>query len=133
MTFFDTSALVGALLVSHPSHKECFALFEGTRARITDAHALAEVFSALTGSYKVPNDVATELTLGLLERLEIEPLSMRDYETAMAEARQRGVMGGGIYDSLHATYARHHAARRIITRDPGNFGHVAPDMEVVVP
>ena len=133
MTFFDTSALVGLLLASHPKHKECYALFEGTRERHTNAHALAEVFSTLTGFYKVPTDVATELTLGLLERLEVEPLSMRDYETAIAEARQRGVMGGGIYDSLHATYARHRSAKRIITRNPGNFDHVAPDMEIIVP
>jgi predicted nucleic acid-binding protein len=133
MTFFDTSALVGMLLQSHPRHKECFSLFEGTRGRITNSHALAEVFSTLTGFYKVPNDAAAELTLGLLEKLDIEPLSLRDYETALTEARQRGVMGGGIYDALHATYARHHSAPRIITRNPGNFDHVAPDLEIVVP
>ena len=133
MTFFDTSALVGVLLQSHPRHRECFALFEKTRERITCAHALAEVFSTLTGFYKVSNDVAAELTLGLLEKIKVEPLTLRDYETAIAGARQRGVMGGGIYDSLHATCARHHSARRIITRNPGNFDHVAPDMEIVVP
>jgi predicted nucleic acid-binding protein len=133
MTFFDTSALVGLLLQSHPRHKECFTLFEKTDERITDAHALAEVFSTLTGFYKVSNEVASELTLGLLEKLEVEPLSLEDYEAALTESRQRGVMGGGIYDSLHATYARHRSANRIITRNPGNFDHVAPDMEIIVP
>jgi predicted nucleic acid-binding protein len=133
MTYFDTSVLVGVLLQSHPNHKECFAIFEQTRERMTSGHALAEVFSTLTAFYKVPNDVAAELTLGLPERLEVEPLSLRDYETAIAEARQRGVMGGGIYDSLHATYARHRSARRVITRNPGNFQHVAPDLEIIVP
>jgi len=133
MTYFDTSVLVGVLLQSHPNHKECFAVFEQTRERIACAHALAEVFSTLTAFYKVPNDVAAELTLGLTERLQVGPLSLRDYETAIAEARRRGVMGGGIYDSLHATYARHHSARRVITRNPGNFQHVAPDMEIIVP
>ena len=133
MTYFDTSVLVGVLLQSHPNHKECFAIFEQTRERMTSGHALAEVFSTLTAFYKVPNAVAAELTLGLPERLEVEPLSLRDYETAIAEARQRGVMGGGIYDSLHATYARHRSARRVITRNPGNFQHVAPDLEIIVP
>jgi predicted nucleic acid-binding protein len=133
MTYFDTSVLVGVLLQTHPKHKECFAVFEQTRERITCGHALAEVFSTLTAYYKVPNDVAAELTLGLDEKLAIEPLSMREYEAAIAEARQRGVMGGGIYDSLHATYARHHSARRVVTRNPGNFQHVAPDMEIIVP
>jgi predicted nucleic acid-binding protein len=133
MTYFDTSVLVGVLLQSHPNHKACYAAFEAAQGRITSGHALAEVFSTLTAFYRVPNDVAAELTLSLPEKLEVEPLSLRDYETAIAEARQRGVMGGGIYDSLHATYARRHAARRVITRNPGNFQHVAPDMEIIVP
>jgi predicted nucleic acid-binding protein len=133
MTYFDTSVLVGALLQTHPNHDECHAIFEGTRERIACAHALAEVFSTLTSHYKVPNNVAAELTLGLLEKLDVKPLSLHEYETAITEARQRGVMGGGIYDSLHATYARHHSARRVITRNPGNFRHVAPDLEIVVP
>jgi predicted nucleic acid-binding protein len=133
MTYFDTSVLVGVLLQTHPNHKECFAVFEKSRDRVTCAHALAEVFSTLTAHYKVPNDVAAELTLGLPEKLDVEALSLSDYETAIAESRQRGVMGGGIYDSLHATYSRRNSARRVVTRNPSNFQHVAPDLEIVIP
>jgi predicted nucleic acid-binding protein len=133
MTYFDTSALVGVLLQAHPQHKDCYAIFEKTSERMTCAHALAEVFSTLSAFYKLPNDVAAELTLGLLERLKVEPISLKVYETAIGEARQRGVMGGGIYDSLHATFARQQAANRIVTRNPGHFEHVAPDLEIVVP
>jgi predicted nucleic acid-binding protein len=133
MTYFDTSVLVGALLQTHPNHKECLDIFERTRERITCAHALAEAFSTLTAHYKVPNAVAAEITLSLLGKLTVEPLSLHDYETAISESRQRGVMGGGIYDSLHATYARRHSADRVVTRNPGNFQHVAPDMEIVIP
>jgi predicted nucleic acid-binding protein len=133
MTYFDTSVLVAVLLQSHPNHKNCFAVFEATRQRINCGHALAEVFSTLTAFYKVPNKVAAELVLSLPERLDVEPLALCDYETAIAEARQRGVMGGSIYDSLHATYARRRGARRVMTRNPGNFQHVAPDMEIIVP
>jgi predicted nucleic acid-binding protein len=133
MTYFDTSVLVGVLLQTHPQHKECYAVFERTRDRMTSAHALAEVFSTLSAFYKIPNDIAAELTLWLPERLKVEPLSLADYETAIGETRQRGVMGGGIYDSLHATFARRRSAGRIITRNPGHFEHVAPDLEIVVP
>lgn len=133
MTYFDTSVLVGALLQTHPNHKQCHSIFEHMRERITCGHTLAEVFSTLTSHYKVPSDVAAELTLGLHEKLKIEPLSLTDYETAITEARQRGVMGGGIYDSLHATYARRLSAKRVITRNPSNFRHVAPELEIVVP
>ena len=133
MTYFDTSVLVGVLLQTHPNHKECFGFFEHTRERMTSAHALAEAFSTLTASYKIPNYIAAELILGLPVRLAVEPLSMDDYEMAIAESQQRGVMGGGIYDALHAAFARRHSARRIVTRNPGNFQHVAPDLEIVIP
>ena len=133
MTYLDTSLLVGVVLQDHPQHTDCLGLFEQTRERITCAHALAETFSTLTAFYKVPNDVAAELTLGLRDTVAVGVLTVRDYETAISEARQRGVMGGGIYDALHATYARRLSAKRVITRNPGNFKHVAPELEVVVP
>src|ERR1017187_8226574 len=81
MTYFDTSVLVGVLLQTHPQHKECYAIFERTRDRMTSAHALAEVFSTLSAFYKIPNDIAAELTLWLSERLKVEPLSLADYRS----------------------------------------------------
>src|SRR3989442_7759301 len=106
MTYFDTSALVATLLGSHPQHKPCLAAFEQERDRVTCAHTLAETFSTLTAFFKVPNDVAAELTLSLKNRVAVSALTLGDYEKALTEARERGVMGGGIYDALHATYAR---------------------------
>lgn len=35
--------------------------------------------------------------------------------------------------SVHATYARRLSAKRVITRNPGNFKHVAPELEIVIP
>jgi len=58
---------------------------------------------------------------------------LADYETAITEARARGVMGGGIYDSLHATFARRKGAKRIVTRNPAHFTHAAPDLEILAP
>jgi len=58
---------------------------------------------------------------------------VRHYETAISEARQRGIMGGGIYDSLHATFARRRGAKRVVTRNPSHFAHTAPELEVVTP
>ena len=99
----------------------------------TNAHALAETFSTLTGFYKVPTAAATQLTLSIRESIEVEPLSRADYDTAIGEARSRGVMGGGIYDSLHATFARRKKAVRIVTLNPSHFRHVAPDIEILTP
>jgi predicted nucleic acid-binding protein len=133
MTFVDTGILVGALLKSHPEHGACLAALEDSTRPFTNAHALAETFATLTGFYKVPTDGATEMILNLKQALPVEPLPLADYETAIREARTRGVMGGGIYDSLHATFARRKKALQIVTRNPSHFQHVAPDIEILAP
>lgn len=133
MTFLDTGILVGAILRSHPRHTACGGGIESSDRPFTNAHALAETFATLTGFYKVPADAAAELTLGLKEFLAVEALEPIDYETAIREARSRGVMGGGIYDSLHATFARRKKASKIVTLNPSHFQHVAPDMEILTP
>ena len=133
MTFLDTSALVGALLEKHPQHAACLRALQEAANPVSDAHALAETFATLTSFYKVPSEAAAELTLGLKAVVQVDPLSLADYETAISEARQRGVMGGGIYDSLHATFARRKGAKRIVTRNPSHFAHTAPELEVVAP
>jgi len=133
MTFLDTGILVGAVLKSHPEHEICLAAVEDSVRPFTDAHALCETFATLTGFYKVPADAAAELTLGLRACVAAEDLTLVDYETAIREARSRGVMGGGIYDSLHATFARRKKAQCIVTRNPSHFRHVAPDIEILTP
>ena len=125
--------MVGAVLKSHPEHEVCLAALEDSARPFTNAHALAESFATLTGFYKVPTDAATELTLGLRDSVAVEVLALVDYETAIREARSRGVMGGGIYDSLHATFARRKKAVQIVTRNPSHFQHVAPDIEILTP
>jgi len=133
MTFLDTGILVGAVLERHPEHAVCLSALRDCERPFTNAHALAETFATLTGFYKVPVAAATELTLALRATIPVEPFLMEDYETAIREARSRGVMGGGIYDSLHATFARHKQSLRIATRNPSHFNHVAPDIEILTP
>jgi predicted nucleic acid-binding protein len=133
MTFLDTGIMVGAVLKSHPEHAVCLSALEESRRPFTNAHALAETFATLTGFYKVPTEAAAELTLSLRDSIGVEALGLTDYETAIREARSRGVMGGGIYDSLHATFARRKKAVQIVTRNPPHFQHVAPDIEILTP
>jgi predicted nucleic acid-binding protein len=133
MTFLDTGIIVGAVLRSHPEHAVCLSALEDSDRPFTNAHALAEAFATLTGFYKVPTDAAAELTLSLRNSIGVEALALVDYETTIREARSRGVMGGGIYDSLHATFARRKKAAQIVTRNPSHFQHVAPDIEILTP
>lgn len=133
MTFLDTGIMVGAVLKSHPEHEACVAAVEDSVLPFTNAHALAETFATLTGFYKVPTEAATELTLSLQDSVAVEALALADYETAIREARIRGVMDGGIYDSLHATFARRKRADQIVTRNPSIFQLAAPDIEILTP
>jgi predicted nucleic acid-binding protein len=133
MTFLDTGILVGAVLSAHPEHANCLFALEDSRRPFTNAHALAETFATLTGFYKVPTETAAELTLSLSNSVHVEALALADFQTAIGEARTRGVMGGGIYDSLHATFARRRKAVQIVTRNPSHFQHVAPDIEILTP
>ena len=133
MTFLDTGIMVGAVLKSHPEHAVCLAALKDSVQPFTNAHVLAETFATLTGFYKVPTDIATDLTLSLQDMISVEALALADYETTLREARSRGVMGGGFYDSLHATFARRKKAVQIVTRNPSHFKHVAPDIEILTP
>lgn len=133
MTFLDTGILVGALLEKHPEHAQCLEALEESTTPFTNAHALAETFATLTGFYKVPPAAAAELTVGLKASLDVEHLSLADYEKAIGEAPQRGIMGGGIYDSLHATFARRKGATRVVTLNPSHFAHAAPELEIFTP
>lgn len=133
MTFLDTGILVGAVLEKHPDHIACRSALRDCERPFTNVHALAETFATLTGFYQVPVSAATDLTLSLRNTISVEPLLIEDYETAIQEARGRGVMGGGIYDSLHATFARRRKSSRIATRNPSHFKHVAPDIEILTP
>ncbi len=133
MTFLDTGILVGAVLEAHPEHAACLAALEESTRPFTNAHVLAETFAMLTGFYKVPADAAAELISSVRNAVAVEALALADYETAIRQARSRGVMGGGIYDSLHATFARRRKAVRIVTRNPPHFQHVAPDIEILTP
>ncbi len=133
MTFLDTGILVGMVLEQHPDHTACISVLDDAAQPFTNAHALAETFATLTGFYKVPVASATELTLALREVIPAESLTMDDYETALQEAKRRGVMGGGIYDSLHATFARRKQCRQIATLNPSHFRHVAPEVTILTP
>ena len=64
MTFLDTGILVGAILGSHPEHQVCLSALEKSEGPFTDSHALAETFASLSGFYKVPAKIATDLCFG---------------------------------------------------------------------
>src|SRR5688572_21221909 len=99
MNYLDTGILISAIYLRDSNQEKCSALLaEG----ITSTHAFAEAFAALTGQYRVKNDIVSEAVLSLRDQLRIEPIRAEDYFTVLAEAKTRGVMGGLVYDAIHA-------------------------------
>jgi hypothetical protein len=81
----------------------------------------------------VPPDAATELTLSLQDSVAVAALALADYATAIREHAAEGSWAGGIYDSLHATFARRKKAVQIVTRNLSHFQHVPPDIDILTP
>ena len=131
MIYLDTGVLVSALFLRDEKQAKCQALI--TADAVTSTHALAETFATLTGQYRVKNDVVTEAVLSLAAALRVETITRADHLNALRSAAERGVMGGIIYDALHAEVARRLSVERLYTFNVSNFQHVARDLHIVMP
>ena len=130
MNYLDTGVLISAIYLRDSNQEKCSALLpEG----ITSTHALAEAFSALTGQYRIKNDMVSEALLSLRNQVRIEPILPEDYFDVLGAAKARGIMGGLIYDAIHASVARRLRVEQLYTFNVSNFEHVAPDLKVRAP
>ncbi|MFN0066296.1 MAG: PIN domain-containing protein [Limisphaerales bacterium] len=124
--FWDTSALVAAT-----TRPELRGRLPGG---VTRAHALAELFSTLTGGwmerdgqrYKVGPDAAAALARAYAAKLRVVELDGPEVLAALDEAKSLGVTGGRIYDHLHATAARREKATELLTTDRNDFTGLLP-------
>ena len=116
-TYWDSSALVES--VWEPSLQARLRRERG----VTRSHALAEVFSALTGNPQ--NRVATEIAAELLEQLagslDFTDLTADEMLAALKSARKLGVRGGRVHDFFHAVAAKKSGAKKILTLDKNDF------------
>ena len=65
--------------------------------------------------------------------LRVEAIVPEDYFDSIESAKSRGVMGGLIYEAIHAEVARRLAVEKLYTFNTSNFEHVAPDLKIVRP
>ena len=130
MNYLDTGILISAIYLRDANQERCSALL---KEGITSTHALAEAFAALTGQYRVKNEIVSEAVLSLRGQLRIEPIFANDYFAVLGEVKGRGVMGGLVYDAIHASVARRLKVERLYTFNVSNFEHVAPDLKVLAP
>lgn len=126
--FFDTSALVAALVIQHPSHKACLPRLLRVQAGhdngLVSTHSLAELYSVLTRLPYRPQirpDEAQRLMIENLSIFEKIQLDQGDYEGAIAQMVERDLPGGGIFDALIAQAMIKSDADVLLTLNPKHF------------
>jgi predicted nucleic acid-binding protein len=114
--FFDTSALVTAVVDQLPNHRAALACYTrliqprcpGPKP-VCSTHALAECYATLTAlplARRIQSAEAARLIEeNFLEHLDVVPLSTADYKTALARVSSLGLPSGAIYDALHVRCA----------------------------
>lgn len=122
--YLDSSVLVAALVEDEPAHEACLQLLR-RKELATWTHALAEVFTTLTGGrlgLRVPPAIAAELMdASLAPRLRLIELAAADVTGAIRESEAAGVRGGAIFDFLHLTAARRSSATTLYTLNTRHF------------
>jgi len=116
-TYWDSSALVAA--VETPAMQLRLQHERG----VTRSHALAEVFSTITGNPKNRADaqIAAEILANLAQSLNFVDLTADEMLAALKSARKLGVRGGRVHDFFHAVAAKKCGAKKIVTLDKNDF------------
>ncbi|NNM28354.1 MAG: PIN domain-containing protein [Akkermansiaceae bacterium] len=117
-TYWDSSALVAATIEGEIRDRL------DTTDAFTRTHALAEVFSTLTGSrlgFRVDADDAALVVRDLLGAVEVVEISPPEVMEALDEARSRGVRSGQVHDYLHAVAARKAKCDTLLTLNISDF------------
>ena len=104
-----------------------------TERGLTRTHALAEIFSALTGgnlSIRLDADAAARTLENLAKDLDFVDLSPQETLRALKQGRQRGVRGGRVHDFLHAVAAEKAGATELLTVDENDFASLTDTVKV---
>lgn len=120
----DSSVVLASLDPDEAAHAVCDRMVARGGHHLY-VHALAEIFSILTGGRDARRvdsaDAVSLLQESVLPFVQTISLSGKDVMTALSHARERGVRGGAVYDYLHLTAARKAGAASLITLDLRHF------------
>ncbi len=134
----DSGVLVAAMVDSEAFHAECDSLLDRGDLRIY-THAMAEVFSTLTGGrrpFRLPAAVVAELIeKDYAPALQWTSLDSSEILISFKEAQDRGVRGGAVFDYLHLVAARKAGAARLYTLNVAHLRafHRPVDPEIARP
>jgi predicted nucleic acid-binding protein len=124
--YWDSSALISAS--KDDALRDQLASERGFSRR----HALAEMFSALTGKahFKMKASEATIIIREIAADLDFVELSTEDILKAVSEAESLGVRGGHVHDLLHAKAALKSGAKTLLTLDRNDFDNLVPGLTI---
>jgi len=116
-SYWDSSALIESLW------EPTLQLRLKREGGFTRSHALAEVFSVLTGnpSTRIDADDAWAFLKSLASSLDFIDLTAAEMIEALKSARRLGIRGGRVHDFFHAVAARKSGAGKIVTLDKNHF------------
>ena len=128
--YWDSSALVAATMEVEVRQR----LLEPDQ--FSRKHALAEVFSTLTGSrlgFRVDPADAAEIVKKLADRLTFVKLSVAERVVALRTAMEFGVRGGRVHDFLHAVAAMKAECELLRTLNTTDFEGLFRDGQLRLP
>lgn len=135
--FFDTSALVTAVVDQLPNHETALACYRrlarrgrGRRPACCSTHTLAECYATLTalplGRRIQPAEAARLINENFASHLEVVSLTAADYLAVVARVSFLGLQSGSVYDALHVRCAEKAKCDRIITYNTADFERLKP-------
>ena len=128
--YWDSSALLAATMDMAVRQR-----LQGPN-QFSRKHALAEVFSTLTGSrlgFRVDPADAAEIVKELADTLTFVELSVAERVDALRTAREFGVRGGRVHDFLHAVAAMKAGCELLRTLNTGDFEGLFRDGQLGLP
>ncbi|HEY1787290.1 MAG TPA: PIN domain-containing protein [Verrucomicrobiae bacterium] len=126
--YWDSSALIESLW------EPTLQLRLKRERGLTRPHALAEVFSVLTGNpaTRIDTEDAFAFLKSLESRLDFVELTAAEMLEALQPARKLGIRGGRVHDLFHAVAAKKSGAKKILTLDKNDFiGLTEIELEMV--
>lgn len=132
--FFDTSVLVAACEVRHPSHAAALAALrrvtKGEDQGLVGAHSLAELFATLTrlpfNPKTSPAEAVRAIEDNVLQYFQVVLLDLNDYRSSLAHMAGAQLPGAQIYDRLLLGCAEKCAPDRVYTLNLSHFISLAP-------
>jgi len=137
---FDSSALIGAFVESHPKHKSALSfLLKAKRNEFelfVASHSLLEIYSVLTSAPFKPRitpkiaELLIENNINNLARIIY--LTDKEYFRLIEKLSDLNISGGIVYDALIVECAKKAKVDEILTLNTKDFIHLTSDLSIKV-